>query len=203
VLFAAASASSRCTGGDTPDPPELQWWTTCGDPVCSGYDGPFDGVPLCTDETEGDPCADDTLQCDFESDCNALLVCAEDDPTAQTGGCPISRIAHKTEVNYLDDDALRAMANRALSTRLATWRYRWEEQGHKPHVGFMIDDDPTSPAVRADGEHVDLYGYTSLSLAAVQAQQAEIDEIRVELTKLRSQLESCSQGPVPQPSPAD
>ena len=43
--------------GDTEEEGPLAWYSTCGDPVCSGYSGPFPGIPPCTGEAEGDRCA--------------------------------------------------------------------------------------------------------------------------------------------------
>ena len=193
-ILASILLLAGCPGAttDTPVTGDLTWFTTCGDPACSGYDGPYPGVPLCTTEAAGDPCTDEAAECDFESDCNAVLVCASEDPKDQTGGCPQSRAAAKREIAYLDAAAVRALADEALATRLATWRYRGEGEQGRPHVGFLIDDHPQSPAVRADGERVDLYGYTSLALAAAQAQQAEIEALRAELAALRAQVQACS-----------
>lgn len=58
--------------------------------------------------------------------------------------------------------------------------------GEKLRLGFLIDDDPASPAVRPDGERVDLYGYTSLAIAALQEQQAEIDALKAEVEALKA-----------------
>ncbi|MEZ4316273.1 MAG: hypothetical protein R3F61_02165 [Myxococcota bacterium] len=173
---------------DTDLPGDLTWFTTCGDPVCGGYGGPFPDVPACTTEAEDDPCSTDGTQCDPMSDCNALLVCASEDPKDQVGGCPISQAAAKRDIAYLDPTALRSTADEAMAMKLATWSYTWEEPGTRPHLGFIIDDAPGSAAVRTDGERVDLYGYTSLALAALQVQQAEITALRAELAELRSRL---------------
>lgn len=182
ALGTAVAAGLTCDATVAPAP--ARWWTTCGDPVCGGYGGPFEGVPPCADEEVGQACADEGAECDPVDDCNARLLCAVDDPTA--GGCPISRAVHKTDIEYLDGDALGRVADRALAVRLATWRYTWDDADRRPHLGFVIDDDPTSPAVSEDGEHVDLYGYASLALAAVQRQQAEIDALRAQLEEVRA-----------------
>ena len=180
---------TEATAGDdagSTDP--LQWYLTCGDPVCSGYSGPFDDVAACTSEAAGTGCASGGATCDPTDDCNALLLCTDSDPTQQPGGCPISRRRHKKQVAYLAPDDVQALGAAALDLRLARWRYTWEDGSTKEHVGFLIDDAPTSPAVMADGEHVDLYGYATMALAASQRQQAEIDALRAELAALRAEL---------------
>jgi hypothetical protein len=180
----------------TDDPPaELRWYSTCGSPACGGYQGPFDGVPECTDEVEGEACASADARCDLVNDCDVLLACVTEDPTQQPGGCPISRRKFKRDIHYLDPAEREAAATQALSMGLSTWSYTWDPPGARARLGFIIDDHEGSQAVTADGDHVDLYGYTSLTLAAVQAeharldaQQAEIDALRAELAALKASL---------------
>jgi hypothetical protein len=172
---------------------DLVWYYTCGDPACSGYGGPFKGIDLCSDlaVSAGQACDDADFQCDPVDDCNALLVCATEDPQDQTGGCPISLRKYKDEVHYLSPAERSRAAQQALELPLATWRYKGALDDGKTHLGFLIDDIPASPAVAAGGGHVDLYGYTSLTLAAVQQQQAQIDQLRAEIEALKS---SCNSG---------
>ncbi|MEZ4437401.1 MAG: hypothetical protein R3F65_33830, partial [bacterium] len=76
-----------------------------------------------------------------------------------------------------------------LDTRLATWRYRQAPEA-RPSLGFIIDDRVSPEAVTADGERVDLYGYTSLAVAAVQVQAEELAALRAELETLRARLDA-------------
>ncbi len=189
VLGAAWCMGPTCQSSDTgATADEPSWFLTCGDPVCQDYSGPFAGVDLCSDSSlaVGDPCTagelDDT--CDPVDSCNALLICAESDPTQQTSGCPISRAKHKTDIAYLDAAQRSKAHDHLLKMKLATWRYRPGLDDGAEHMGFLIDDVPGSPAVRPDGEHVDLYGYTSLAVAAIQEQQAQIAALEARLAKL-------------------
>jgi hypothetical protein len=186
ALGGCTGKTTTSTSADT-SPTALQWYLDCGDPVCQGYTGPFDGVSACADlgVAVGDACTDEGLTCDPQDDCNALAICASEDPTQLTGGCPISLRRYKHAVHYLSEGERDAAARRLLAMRLASWRYTWEGDGPPAHLGFLIDDQPGSPAVQPDGAHVDLYGYTSLAVAAVQAQQAEIDALKGEVEELR------------------
>jgi hypothetical protein len=193
LLLPALACGDRDDGDDGDDESgtptaDLQWYLTCGDPVCNSYSGPFDGVDLCDSEAAGDPCSPEGQQCDPQNDCNALLLCTDSDPTQQTGGCPISRRKHKQDIRYLSPEQVQSLGTQALDLKLARWRYSWEAEGGPDHVGFIIDDVPGSPAVMADGEHVDLYGYASLAVAAAQSQQAEIALLRAELAALRAEV---------------
>jgi hypothetical protein len=81
----------------------LQWYTTCGDPVCSGHTS-HPGVMSCTTEKAGSACAMNGQECDPINDCNSLLSCSSSDPKAH--GCPISRRKYKTNIQYLDEKGI-------------------------------------------------------------------------------------------------
>ncbi|MCA9517257.1 MAG: hypothetical protein KC635_20095, partial [Myxococcales bacterium] len=73
------AADSDCAPG--------RWFYTCGNPACLGYVLP-DGVPVCSFQTPGDPCADLGAQCAVVGDpCNRRQICSDSDPTSS--GCPI------------------------------------------------------------------------------------------------------------------
>ena len=107
----------------------------------------------------------------------------------------------KTDIAYLGPDELKAARDALLDVRLARWRYNWDPP-QTQRLGFLIDDGPAPVAVQPDGQHVDVYGYASLAVAAAQAQQAELDRqaarlaaqdaalaaLRAELPALRADL---------------
>ncbi len=166
----------------------LRWYMTCGDPVCRGYTGPFDDIPICTDQVEGSPCDEEGDLCDPEDECNRLMVCARSDPTDV--GCPISEREHKRDIRYLSDKEEDRVRDELLELRLATWRYIQGEQPTPERLGFIIDDVlegvPDAPAVRPDGERVDLYGYVSMAVAAIQSQGRQLDALTKEIAELRA-----------------
>lgn len=166
-------------------PQELDWYTTCGDPVCKGWSDK--GVPPCTTEAEGGVCVDMGATCDPGSFCNELLVCAAEDPKLQPGGCPISRAAAKTDIHYASDREMEALRQDLLSFRLATWRYRTQAETVPTRLGFLIDDVEPSPAIDARRDMVDLYGYLSMAVATIQVQQREIDGLRAAVATLRAE----------------
>jgi len=71
--------------------------------------------------------------------------------------------------------------------KLATYEYRDPALAGKRHLGFIIEDVPGSPAVERDGNMVDLYGYASMSVAAVQAQGEEIAKLKAAFVRLKRQ----------------
>jgi hypothetical protein len=83
--------------------------------------------------------------------------------------------------------------------RLSSWHYKAEGESDRRHVGFLIDDMPESIAVGANGERVDLYGYTSMAIAAVQVQdkrlqalERELASMRAEVVRLRGEADKCT-----------
>ncbi|MDI1447537.1 hypothetical protein [Polyangium sp. 6x1] len=189
---AGGSGGQGGGGGQGAGGGSLQWYTTCGDPVCAIPDGgamPPAGVAVCTTEKVGDACAQSGATCwPQNSTCGELLTCAASDPKDNPGGCPISRVRHKKDISYLSQREVEALADEAMTMRLSTWRYKGEHAALRPHVGFLIDDMPESAAVAANGERVDLYGYTSMAIAATQVQDQRLDALERELAAMREEM---------------
>ena len=189
-----------CVGESKPDSESgstgaLQWYATCGDPSCQGYTGPYEGVPECSTEAEGAACTSAGASCDFHDECNRVLLCTDEDPTQQEGGCPISRARFKTGIRYLDRAERDALADELLRTRLARYRYKSADPTGPERLGFIIDDQPTSAAVAPDGDHVDLYAYTSETVATLQRQQEQIAALQAQVAALAATVEALRRGP--------
>lgn len=182
----SGSSSSGAGGG-------FHWFFTCGDPVCQNPSGDAGGL---TDDA-GAPCADVGSSCsvagercgtrDPNFNCGAVEECDAHDPTANPGGCPMSSRAVKDGIRYVDGSGLEQLHDETIRLRLATYQYKPSvaDPSHA-HLGFIIEDTPpTSPAVVADREHVDLYGYMSMLVATMQVQEKEIADLRRELAAAR------------------
>jgi hypothetical protein len=110
-------------------------------------------------------------------------------PTCVTGSvCPISQRKFKKDIHYLSDADRARLNDELLAFRLATYRYKTEASAEREHLGFIIDDIAPSPAVVPSGERVDMYGYQTMAVAALQVQAREIAELRGELQALRREL---------------
>jgi hypothetical protein len=144
------------------------------------------GTGPCTTEQEGGACTTAGAQCWPGGDCGVLLLCATSDPKAS--GCPISRARAKKDIDYLREGALQSIHDDLMTMRLATWRYTSETAQAREHLGFLIDDNPESPAVMASGERVDLYGYTSMAVAAAQVQDKRLHALEREISALREEI---------------
>jgi hypothetical protein len=176
-----------CGGGICqPLPPNMLWYQTCGDPVCRGHVVDPNIPPCDADMMAGGPCAHPGELCDFGDECGAELLCTDSDPRMQAGGCPISKRAFKDDIRYLPSTEVDARAAALLEVKLAEYRYKTEAEGGTPHLGFIIDDGVPGAALRPTRDQVDLYGYTTLAVAAVQAQARQIEQMRAEMAELRA-----------------
>lgn len=165
----------------------LRWYATCGDPVCNQH-RPDPNVPECSDEVEGAACSEAGDRCDPVNDCNSHLLCTDEDPTQQPGGCPISQRALKRDTRYLSDVDVDALYREVLGVKLARYSYTGEPEGTRARLGFFIDDQRESPAVLPNGKQVDVYGYTSMAVAALQAQARRIRALEEDLQALRDEV---------------
>jgi hypothetical protein len=82
AALALLTAAGSCGGAP------LNWYASCGDPVCHGYT-PKAGVAQCTTEQLGAACTTANATCDPTDSCNVLYVCTTSDPQTAPGGCPI------------------------------------------------------------------------------------------------------------------
>lgn len=112
------------------------------------------------------------------------------------GNCPISLRSAKTDIAYLGPDELAALGRELLATRLATWRYKGTDAARR-QLGFIIDDGVPAHGIAADGGHVDLYGYISAAVAALQVQQRELDAMRARLEALERRVDAWRGEPGP------
>jgi hypothetical protein len=112
-------------------------------------------------------------------------MCATSDPT-HGGQCPVSRAKYKTDIEYLSAEARAKLAEDVQSIPLV--RYRYKDGPEREHLGFIIEDVEPSPGVDSQHDQVDLYGYTSMAVAALQEQHREIEALKREIKELRGEL---------------
>jgi Chaperone of endosialidase len=98
----------------------------------------------------------------------------------------------KRDIRYLSGDDVAAMASETLRLRLATYEYKAAPYAGRRHLGFIIEDSPSVPAVDRDGDMVDLYGYTSMLLATTKTQQQQIEVLKKRVDELSRTVERIS-----------
>jgi hypothetical protein len=188
---------SGCGGGTlanlgVPDAGALQWFRSCPSPICQAGDAgvvPLPGVSACTTQRVGEACAPADAACDPGLGCGVHLVCAASDPTQKPFGCPISSRELKNDIRYLDAKGLLRVASKLENIRLATYTYK-SDPAARERLGFIIEDDPSSPAVGDSRSAVDLYGYTSMVVAAMKVQAQKLEKQDAEIKALRLELDA-------------
>jgi hypothetical protein len=190
----------RCGGGGVDAGGQLQWYTSCGYPVCGGPLGADAGPDAdLTDSgapcpAEGTPCsaAGETCGTPSQLNCGVVMVCATSDPKHGPGGCPISTAKYKNGIEYVHSSQLQQLHDETMGIRLATYTYKPQVADPGPtHLGFIIEDQQQSPAVDAMHDRVDMYGYVSMVVAAMQVQEKEITELREQVEDARREAASC------------
>jgi hypothetical protein len=101
----------------------------------------------------------------------------------------VSRRAAKRDIEYLNDSDISEAEREVLEIPLAHFNYKWDAPGERRRLGFIIEDVAPNPsAIDATQGVVDLYGYTSLAVAALQEQAREIARLREEVRVLERRL---------------
>ena len=93
------------------------------------------------------------------------------------------RLRGRTDDGKLTDGTGRTPDGREITFATELGRSTWW-----CHYGFLIDDVAPSASVLPSGERVDLYAYTSMAVATIQEQQAQIDALRAEVDALKAQV---------------
>jgi hypothetical protein len=136
---------------------------------------------VCETSFKGEVCGAET--------CKPTQSCCSGPPTPKPfctdGACPVSRRVYKKDISYLTEADRVELAEEVLRFPLATYRYKSEASSDATHLGFIIDDVTPSPAVLPSGDRVDLYGYTTMTVAALQVQAKELADLRREVADLK------------------
>jgi hypothetical protein len=178
----AGSGSGGHAGNGDAGTANLHWYMSCGSPVCTSDPKPYDdpNIPNCTTQHIGDSCTTDGDRCDGVATCGATYICAQSAPRT----CPISRAAFKRDIRYLGAGELNQYRDQIMSMPLASYRYK--DAPDVAQIGFVIDD--IEPSAATAGDHVNMYGYLSMAVAAIQVQQKQIETLQREIEQLRSDL---------------
>jgi hypothetical protein len=134
----------------------------------------------------------DTCGTPSAANCGVTLVCATQDPKSGVG-CPVSSRQYKDGIEYVGGAQLQQLHDEALGIRLATYRYKPQVDDPEPtHLGFILEDNAQTPAVDTKHNRVDMYGYVSMVVAAMQVQEKEIAQLREDLQAAKRDLATCS-----------
>jgi hypothetical protein len=94
----------------------------------------------------------------------------------------------KKDIDYLSPSDVDELEEAVLQIHLATFRYKQGDSAK--HLGYIIEDAPRIPASDVPHARVDLYAYTSMAIAAVQAQARRIEELEATVDSLSISIEA-------------
>lgn len=172
--------------------PKLKWVVSCGTPVCMIDQPNPTGVPFCKpDQQLGNPCSSEGQRCVPEKPlgCGRTYICLASEPTV----CPISQRKFKTDITYLSDSEKTQLYTEVKNIKLATYRYKNAPKSRDKRLGFIIEDlsvNASKVAVNSKKERVDLYGYTSMTVAALQMQAKQLESLQRQVDELKKKIAS-------------
>jgi hypothetical protein len=179
----------------------LHWVYTCGYPVCRVP--PVGAAPPPLVDDAGAACAPlgaacstrgETCGTPSDNNCGRIEACEQNAPIA----CPRSSAKFKNDIHYVDESQLAELHEETMRVRLATYNYKGQYgDPDVKHLGFIIEDNPQSFAVDRGHDRVDIYGYLSMVVAAMQVQEKQIEELRQELQHTRGAVCGANQSPRP------
>lgn len=136
----------------------------------------------------GTVCATEGLSCDYGCEPARARRCVGGlwTPADSPAGCPRSTRAAKRDIAYLTAPEAERLSREVLATRLATYEYTEPLLAGRRRLGFILEDQPAASYVREpDRSSVDLYGYTSMLVATVQAQDRRIRTLEAAIATMR------------------
>jgi hypothetical protein len=152
----------------------------------------FDGPKYCEAARPkiGTACAKDGESCAFEeaTECGqSRMECRGGVWQLANTSCPISSASAKDDIRYVSDGEAEQLRQSLMRIPLATYRYKGVDATQ--HLGFIIEDvEPRSPAVLPSRDRVDLYGYVSMAVAALQRQEKDIAALKADVARLAREI---------------
>jgi hypothetical protein len=103
----------------------------------------------------------------------------------------------KTDITYTTESSTEDMLNQLVNLKVATYRYKIEDQGNL-RLGLIAEDVQTiAPEILSvDGKGVDLYKLATFTLSGVQALAAKVDTQNMRLTSLEERVVALESGAV-------
>ncbi|HLT37432.1 MAG TPA: tail fiber domain-containing protein, partial [Enhygromyxa sp.] len=152
-------------------------------------DGDGDGDP---GDGDGDTCVSQGGSCAGGELCCNGLECCEGVPVPPgqefcSMQCPISDRNLKCGFESVDS---QWVLDQVASLPLSTWTYKDGKDGYARHIGPMAQDFQAAFGVGASDRYIFQIDADGVSLAAIQALDAKLDELEAENQQLRTTVQA-------------
>ena len=91
----------------------------------------------------------------------------------------------KRDIHELNRAEIELIYAELRQIKLTTYQYKTDPAASPRRLGFIIDDTKSAYPINGDGNSVDLYGYVSMAVAAIQSQSREVAALRAEVARLK------------------
>jgi len=104
----------------------------------------------------------------------------------------------KTDISYISASSTDDMLNQLKNMKVATYRYKIEDQNDPLRLGFIAEDaQKIAPEILSpDGKGVDIYKFATFTLAGVQALAAKMDGMDTRVTSLEARMTALESGAI-------
>ncbi|MCX6788062.1 MAG: DUF5011 domain-containing protein [Candidatus Kaiserbacteria bacterium] len=104
----------------------------------------------------------------------------------------------KTDIAYTSASSSEAMLDQLVNLKVATYRYKIEDQSDPLRIGFIAEDVQTiAPEILApNGKGVDIYKLATFTLSGVQALAAKLNAEHMRVTSLEARVAALESGAV-------
>lgn len=99
------------------------------------------------------------------------------------GSVAASSARFKKDIVPLDRDEYRGALRKLRETPVTRWRYTWEADDGRPHVGPILEMSPSE--IKASDTHLDLLSYSGMLHAGLKGLDRDVEELRATLREAR------------------
>ncbi|MFH1827581.1 MAG: tail fiber domain-containing protein, partial [bacterium] len=91
----------------------------------------------------------------------------------------------KKDISYLTETDSNNFLEKIKNLKIAKYHYKNESNNNPLRIGLIAEDSP-SDVLSNNGKGIDLYKLTTLAIGGIQAQQKDLEDIKIRVAKLET-----------------